>query len=469
MRMRFSRLWPALTLLLMLYPGDKAVSATNEEVPTVCAFATSVLTKSLENPWEMLWGPDGFLWVTERTGKRVTRVHPETGEKHVALVIEEAAAGNQQGVLGLALAPDFSESGAVYVAYTYQEGDALHSRIARYTYQPDSGRLGDPEPVLEKLPAGTEHNAGRLVFGPDKKLYYAHGEHGHNQFENYCKPIEAQRLPTETELADKDWSVYVGKVLRLNTDGSIPEDNPVLEGVRSHIYTYGHRDPQGLVFVDDRLFSSEHGPSTDDEINLLVAGGNYGWPHVAGFRDDQVYAYANYSEAPNCRELSWDAKAAPAGVPVQKESEWLEDVVKPLKTLCTVPSDFNFNDTRCRDMPPHMCCPTAAPSSITYYPKQGPVPGWSDSLLVSTLKTGSLYRFALSSDGKSLRGEAEKLFHTPNRYRVVLVHPDGKTLFIATDNTGAAFDEQGNPTRDLRNPGSILKFTYTDHLGAVSQ
>lgn len=460
MRTHFSRLWPALTLLLMLYPGNKAVSATAEEVPAADAFAASVLIEGLENPWEMLWGPDGLLWVTERTGKRVTHVHPETGEKHVALVIEEAVAGSQQGVLGLALAPDFSESRAVYVAYTYQEGDAPRFRIARYTYQPDSGRLIDPSTVLEKLPAGDDHNAGRLVFGPDNKLYFAHGEQGHNQFANYCKPIEAQRLPTEKELTDKDWSAYVGKVLRLNTDGSIPEDNPVIKGVRSHIYTYGHRNPQGLVFVGDRLFSAEHGPSTDDEINLLAAGGNYGWPHVAGFRDDESYVYANYSAAPNCRELPWDANAAPKGVPVQKESEWLEDFVEPLKTLYTVPNGFNFHDPRCKDTP-FLCWPTVAPSSITYYPKQGPVPGWGDSLLVSTLKSGALYRFALSSDGKSLRGDEEKLFHTPNRYRVVLVHPDGKTLFVATDNTGAALDEQGKPARRLRNPGSILKFTYT--------
>ena len=108
----------------------------------------------------------------------------------------------------------------------------------------------------------------------------------------------------------------------LNPDGGIPDDNPVINGVRSHVYTYGHRNPQGLVFVGDLLFEAEHGPSSDDEINLLVAGGNYGWPHVAGFRDDQGYVYGNWSAAPDCEKLakSYFPTDIPASVPQQKLS-----------------------------------------------------------------------------------------------------------------------------------------------------
>ncbi|HEX2298708.1 MAG TPA: PQQ-dependent sugar dehydrogenase, partial [Pseudonocardiaceae bacterium] len=99
---------------------------------------------------------------------------------------------------------------------------------------------------------------GRLLIGPDQKLYYAIGDQGNNQFERSCEPIRAQDLPHAAEVAGKDWHNYVGKILRLNLDGSIPGDNPVLAGVRSHVYSYGHRNPQGLVFgPDGRLFSAE--------------------------------------------------------------------------------------------------------------------------------------------------------------------------------------------------------------------
>src|SRR5690606_27127609 len=110
------------------------------------------------------------------------------------------------------------------------------------------------------------------------KLYYTVGELGHNQFGNYQLPIEAQRLPTAEEVAAQDWSAYVGKVLRLDLDGGIPDDNPEIGGVRSHVFTYGHRNPQGLAFgPDGTLYSAEQGPKTDDEINILEAGKNYGW------------------------------------------------------------------------------------------------------------------------------------------------------------------------------------------------
>lgn len=110
------------------------------------------------------------------------------------------------------------------------------------------------------------------------------------------KLIESQRTATAQEVAKKDFSSYPGSTLRLNTDGSIPKDNPVINGVRSHIYTYGHRNAQGLVFVENNLFSTEHGPSSDDELNLLEVGGNYGWPNVAGYKDNLAYEYVNNSE-----------------------------------------------------------------------------------------------------------------------------------------------------------------------------
>ena len=129
-----------------------------------------------------------------------------------------------------------------------------------------------------------------MKIGPDRKLYYTIGDQGNDQLGNYCVPIESQRLPTQAEIQAKNYAAYVGKSLRLNLDGSIPNDNPEIAGVRSHVFTYGHRNPQGIDFgPDGTLYESEHGPKTDDEINILKAGANYGWPHVAGMKDGKAY------------------------------------------------------------------------------------------------------------------------------------------------------------------------------------
>src|SRR4029079_12218968 len=126
-------------------------------------------------------------------------------------------------------------------------------------------------------------------------------------------------------ISARDWKTYQGKVLRLNLDGSIPSDNPVLNGVRSHIYSYGHRNPQGIVFgPDGTLYESEHGPDTDDEVNVIEAGKNYGWPFVAGYRDDNVYVWANWpaSTPAPCASLTFNPHRIPASVPQQHETAW---------------------------------------------------------------------------------------------------------------------------------------------------
>ena len=455
-----------LAASVMLYlPVAEAAKTKGNSVPASEPFQGRVLVEGLGSPWEMVWGPDDHLWVTERTGKRITRVNPKTGATQVLATLDEAVTGNQQGVLGLALSPDFLKEGGqnfVYVVCTYKDGNDLWTKIVRYEYQPSNHKLVSPTPIIDKMPAGDDHNAGRLIFGPDGKLYYSHGEQGHNQGNNVCKPIEAQRLPTEKEMTDKNWASYVGKVLRMNVDGSVPDDNPVINGIKSHVFTYGHRNPQGLVFVGKNLFSVEHGPSTDDEINLLKAGGNYGWPHVAGFRDNQSYVYANWSAASDCATLSkkYDPNTIPEGVSTQKETDWTEDFIEPLKTFHTVPNGYNFNDKRCASMP-YLCWPTIGPSSVTYYLENGPIPGWENSLLVSTLKNGAIYRLKLNDDLVTVQGDEVKYFRTDNRYRSVLVAPDSRTIYVATDSEGNGFAQDGTPTQKMANPGSILEFTYT--------
>ena len=238
-------------------------------------FTKRVVATGLADPYEIVWGPDGFLWATEKSGKKVTRIDPRTGTMLTALDLPDAvhtAPSGQDGVLGLAFLPG---NNVVYISYTYDANpaaDALERRlkIVRYAYDTATGRLVDPRDIITGLPSSTDHQSARLRLGPDGKLYYTIGDQGANLFEHFCQPNQAQRLPTAAEVRAQDWVAYQGKTLRLNVDGSIPDDNPLLEGVRSHVYTYGHRNAQGLDFgADGRLYQAEQGPQTDDEVNIL--------------------------------------------------------------------------------------------------------------------------------------------------------------------------------------------------------
>lgn len=179
-------------------------------------------------------------------------------------------------------------------------------------------------------------------------------------------------------MAAQDFSKYVGKVLRLNLDGSIPEDNPLLAGTRSHIYSYGHRNPQGIVFsADGKLYANEHGPKTDDELNLIQAGKNYGWPNVLGYQDNKAYVYGNWSAASPtpCADLPYDNFSIPAEVPQHQETDWSHpDFMPPIKTFYTVETGYNFMDPECAGTF-YICYPTIAPSSIDYYPRGALAPG----------------------------------------------------------------------------------------------
>ncbi len=435
---------------------------------------TEVVT-GLAGPWELTWGPDNMLWVTERSGKRITRVNPATGERKVAVTIDEVQApGGQDGLMGMAL--DLANN-FVYAAYSYTDRSLpphatraetspyryLYTKLVRLTYDRTKETLGNPVTLIAGLPAGNDHNAGRLKIGPDRKLYYTIGDLGNNQLGNYCTPIEAQRLPTQAELQAKNYASYVGKALRLNLDGSIPNDNPAIEGVRSHVFSYGHRNPQGIDFgPDGTLYEIEHGPKTDDEVNVLKAGANYGWPHVAGLKDNKAYDYARWAESTTpCAQLKFSDLAIAPTVPHEPESAFTKPFTNPIATMFTVSTGYNFSDPVCKGID-YICWPTVGVSSVEYYgaPRNGGIPGWDKMLLVTTLKRGSLYVIALSPDGQKVQGAFSRYFQSDNRYRDTAVSPDGRTIYIATDPGGLAEAMAGGTTRAMTNRGSILAFTY---------
>lgn len=469
--MHAQRFLAAAALLALSVSGCSASPAQSAAPsPAGEPFSFRVLTTGLADPYEITWGADGYLWVTEKTGKRVTRINPSDGAKTtVATIADVYSTESQDGLLGMAFPANFLHgSDDVYLAYTYDAdpGPAVDRRakIVRFTYDPAAHTLNKPVDLITGLPASTDHNAGRLLVGPDQKLYYSIGDQGNNQFQRFCNPIRAQDIPTVDDVRNQNWATYVGKTLRLNLDGSVPADNPVIKGVRSHIYSYGHRNPQGLAFgPGGRLFSAEHGPKADDEINLIQAGRNYGWPYVSGFRDDESYVYANWSASTNppCTSLHYSNFEIPPSIPQQRETAWNSpDYVEPLKTLYTVPNGYNFQDPACGDQA-YICWPSIAPSSIDYVPAgQGIFNGWRNSLLVTSLKNGALYCLRLTQDSGSVQGDIAQFFKTTNRYRDLALSPDYRTVYIATDTNGLAGPKFGPPTEKLANPGAILAFTF---------
>ncbi len=480
MRKRF--LLPAASLSIALIVTVLAIAQDSPEsvVRGSKHFSQRVVVSGLDNPWEVTWGPDGKLWVTERSGKRVTRVDPETGERRPAITIDEVSApGGQDGLLGMALHPELLKGTGndyVYVAYTYVDEARgrvryvasetspylyLYGKIVRLTYNQDDQTLSNPVELIAGLPASNDHNAGRLKFGPDGKLYFTVGDHGNNQLGNYCRPVESQRLPTKQELKAKNYESYVGKSLRLNLDGSVPRDNPRIQGLRSHVYSYGHRNPQGLDFAADGvLYSTEHGPKTDDEVNVLKAGKNYGWPHVAGMQDNKAYEYARWAEASEpCEEIKFSDLAIHPAVPREPESAFKEPFLEPIATMFTVDTGYDFQDPICKGIH-YICWPTVGVSSVEHYQYPNGIPGWDRALLVATLKRGSLYVAPLDPSGQKITGPFSRYFQTENRYRDTAVSPDGRTIFIATDSSGLGEQIGGGATSDMQDPGAILAFTY---------
>jgi PQQ-dependent dehydrogenase (s-GDH family) len=414
-------------------------------------FAMRVVTAGLAGPWQMRTGPDGRLWVTERVGKRIVRINPADGSKSIAVEIPDVLQTHfQDGLLGMTFHPGLltnTQTDFVYVAMTYDAdpgaGQSRRMLVRRYTYDRASERLGNPVDLLQGLPAGEDHVSGRLVFGHDQRLYLTIGDQGFNQLSLHCQPIRAQELPTAADIAGGNRDRYQGKVLRIGLDGSIPSDNPVLAGVRSHVYSYGHRNAQGMaVGPDGAIYVSEHGPSVDDELNLVQAGKNYGWPYVAGYRDDRAYVYANWSEASSpCPALKFDAIVAPRDVPQQKETAWSHpDFTPPLRSFFTVDDGYRFEVEGNA---------TIAPSGIDVYavPGRG-IPGWSNSVLITSLLRGAIYRVTLGPAGASTTGDTVEYFRMKSRFRDVLASADGLTIYVASD-AGSA-----------EHPGSILAFTY---------
>ncbi len=220
-----------------------------------------VVAENLSVPWSIDWIHDGTAIFTERNGHlRII----QDGKLLQEPLLSFDVGGVEGGMLGVAVDPDYSENNFIYLYFTQNEFLSTSNNLVRY--QLTDGVLTEDKVLIEDIPGGPFHDGGRIQFGPDGKIYVTTGDAGNSSL-------------------SQDLNSLGGKILRINSDGTVPEDNPWQS---SPIYSIGHRNPQGLDWdVAGNLVATEHGPSGlrgvgHDEINLIVPGANYGWPDVIG-------------------------------------------------------------------------------------------------------------------------------------------------------------------------------------------
>ncbi len=243
------------------------------------------LATDLDVPWGIDFLPDGSALVAQRDSAVVARVAPD-GQTSQVGTVDGVAHGGEGGLLGLALDPDFPDEPYAYVYFT----TASDNRVSRVEYDADTDSLGDPEVILDGIPAASTHNGGRIAFGPDGHLYVATGD-------------------AQDTGSAQDTDSLGGKILRITRTGDPAPDNPF----DNHVYSYGHRNVQGLAWDDgENLYATEFGQDTLDEVNLIEPGNNYGWPEVEGPGGGDEYTDPL---------VTWEpAQASPSGAAIAGDS-----------------------------------------------------------------------------------------------------------------------------------------------------
>ncbi len=350
-----------LLLVIFSYSCSSCNSAPGKKVSAdTPADSVRTLKSGLNYPWEILWGKDDHIWMTERGGK-ISKVDPKTGATVFSASIAEVVSKSEGGLLGMVQHPDFLSNGLFYVVYNYRAGGEYLEKLVQMKFE--NGTMRPVKTILENIPAANFHNGSRLLIsvGNNPKLFMTTGD-------ATVKP-NAQLV-----------SSVSGKVLRFNLDGSIPADNPFSN---SPVWSYGHRNQQGLVMVNGIMYASEHGPDVEDEVNIIEKSRNYGWPSVNGpcNQVDEI----SFCSVANVKEPIWSSGSS---------------------TLAVCGLDY-YNSTR--------------------------IPQWKNCLLMLTLKDASLRALKLNADGKTVVGQQTYFKNRFGRLRDICISPAG-TVYICTSN-----------------------------------
>ncbi|MFC7210131.1 PQQ-dependent sugar dehydrogenase [Natronoarchaeum sp. GCM10025321] len=351
--------------------------------PSIEDVTVETVATGLQSPWGIDFLPDDRVVLTERVGATAI-VAPETGDIERVDGVPDVSTAGQGGLLDVSLHPDYPEPAWLYLTYSGTDGaGATATMLGRGRLDPDAAvltafeRLHVAEPFVES----DAHYGSRVVFGPDGAMYMTAGD---RQFKNFGPEHVAQDPTNE-----------LGTTLRLDPDGTIPDDNPFVDDpdVEDSIFSYGHRNPQGMTVHPETgdLWQSEHGEEDGDELNVIERGGNYGWP---------IATYA-------CRYGTDD--------PVGDRPDEREDLVEPVYYWECGSGGF-------------------PPAGMTFYDGDA-FPDWRGDLFVGNLAGRSLGRFAV--DGREVTELDPLLAERGWRIRAVEAHPRTGHLYVVIDDEDA--------------------------------
>jgi len=389
-----------IALVGMLVITTSILTAQNTLTLESTTLTKTELVTGIQIPWEMLWGPDDHIWVNQRNGI-ILRVDPITGNTTEILdwrsnVVNEddSGFGSEYGMLGMAFHPDFETNQKIFVVYNY--GPPVTERLVSFTW--DGTELGNEEIILDNIDGGLFHNGSRILITRDHKILMSTGD--------------IKEAPRSQDIDNLN-----GKYLRINLDGTVPDDNPI---PGNYVYTIGHRNSQGIAYgPHDKIYISEHGEMLFDEINILEEGRNYGWAHVEGSCNTSLEI--EFCENNNVMEPIF---------------EW---------TPCIGPSDIEFYD----------------------HPA---IPEWQGKMMVAILGGAGFVRqprisiLTFNEDGTDVIDE-QIYFEDFGRIRDVCVNPHTGAIYFATN--GEAYPGAG--------PNQIVEYAnmdfidHTEEVGLNSQ
>ena len=469
---------------------------------------------NLNNPWEITYGPDGNLWITEARGYVIRRMNPNTGATDTMMYLANGASGwltaaehatynrvftssqnpwPQGGMMGLAIHPDFNHPTApkkfVYVGYVHQfnggssgPGYIFTTKVVRFEYNTGTNRLYNPVSLCDTIMGSDDHNSGRMIIAPVggvNYLFYAVGDMGTGNYNDKARINRSQNT-----------NYYEGKILRFNLedDGDagfdkwIPSgtglaNNPFNGAKQSAVYTTGVRNNQGFAYNPEtnKLYGAEHGQFSDDEINIIEMGKNYGHPLVEGYND------GNYNGAkPGSSSGSYSVIVSEAANAAAIGADFRAPIYSyyPAPNTGSSTSILSIYGSTTGDPGGNNAWLSVAHSGMDVYYSSF-IPGWKNSLLTAAMKKAKLFRLKLNAAGDvvvptplgspSPLNDTVGLFWSQNRYRDLAISPDGKTIFVSIDrNSTTSGPTAGSPQGSVC-PGCIKKFEflgYNDNGGA---
>ncbi|GGH30233.1 c-type cytochrome [Sphingobacterium alkalisoli] len=364
-------------------------SSNSEEIISSIEVGNSILTLSkvadnLDVPWDLQYDPLNNVIIFSEIAGKIKKLDLRTNEVTSIAHLEDVYQLRTLGLLGMALYQPNKGQHYLYLSYTSKTDKNIYSNLVRYDFKED--KLSNPKTLLQ-IPGNTGHNGSRIIISKDNKILWATGDAAHD---NYAQ----------------DTTSLNGKILRLNPDGSIPNDNPI---ANSYVYAWGFRNIQGLTqSASGSIYTSEHGDAIEDEVNLIHPLHNYGWPQIEGMHDtDKEMAIAKISA---------------------------------------------------RTEPIHSWTPVIAPSGMAYYNSTA-IPTWKNSLLLVTLKTQSMRILKLSDDGTTIVDENVLFTDYLGRLRSVLVLPNGDIYFSSSNR-------DWNPQKGFpkKKDDAIYRITKSNHV-----